>query len=128
MLINIEMEKTVEEYLAEEVVSRSRGEQTAGIISKEMENNNDKSVEEYLKDFECDQNGDMLANTMGNNQVGDLTVEEYLAKMSRETEEGETGLTEENDSAVTVEDYLKQMEQESEELENGEEKTSLPKE
>ena len=122
------MEKTVEEYLAEEVALRSGGEQAAGIIGKEMDNNNDKSVEEYLKENENNRNGDMLANTIGDKLGGDLTVEEYLAKICGETDERETGLREENDSGVTVEQYLQQMEQENEGLVNEEVKESLKKE
>ena len=114
------MEISVEEYLAEQNSLRGEIGQTVDTVSKEMENDEEKSVEEYLKEFENDDNGTQQADTIAENREDDLSVEEYLAKMSRDTDEGEMGLNEENEKDISVEEYLKQMEHENKRKGNGE--------
>ncbi|XP_065051037.1 serine/arginine repetitive matrix protein 2-like [Rhopilema esculentum] len=104
------MEVSVEDYLAEAVAARSASDQ-ADITSTGMSDQAEKTVEDYLKEFENEQKEPQKGPEVDNKEDEDMTVEAFLDKMKAQQDTDE-GLNPDGGGDIAIEDYLKQMEAE----------------
>ena len=104
------MEVSVEDYLAEAIAARSASDQ-ADITSTGMSDQADKTVEDYLKEFENEQKKPQKGSEVDNKEDEDMTVEAFLDKMKAQQDTDE-GLSPDGGGDIAIEDYLKQMEAE----------------
>ena len=111
------MDTSIEEYLAEQVALRNSESELQNKSASEMEENDEKSVEDYLKQFENEQKEASTDQRSELEPHEDVAVEEYLEKLKADTEQGLNQQGEpphgDEDGGMNIDDYLEQMEEES---------------
>lgn len=111
------MDTSIEEYLAGQVALRNSGSELENKPASEMEENDEQSVEDYLKKFENEQKEALTDQRDELASHEDVSVEEYLKKLKADTEQGLNQQGEpphgDEDGGMNIDDYVKQMEEES---------------